>query len=500
MSGVTVATTIRSIEDASTPASASAATAAGSAMSVSACSLVANRRSRIPVRSTIHSSVVSTNCSRSLFVKTRSGTQTPRPVIPMRAPLAEPITTTGPRRTSACRARRALRRRSRAPCRARSGRAPSSRSHSSVSRSPGRTTRLKRTPSMPAKSAIRPRFSSRLSTATAPAWASASTIFTPGMIGLPGKWPAQSSSVTSLRATTRTFGSSSITSSSRRNGSRCGRIASISAFPSGRFMPTAAPGARCGHGARSTWPYPTGIPSEPAISSKLKSNASLSTTTLACAGAIWARHAPSSARSSDTSAARAGSPSRASRRSSSSGSQRRASCRCATSRHAFTVRRCSQVENDDSPRNWGSFTHSFASASWAASRASSWSRSRCCASRCTSGRVPFAQRVERARVAVLCSLHQDRVTQPLVDERRIGPQVLPDWTRSKARRLHPPSLRPGEVVSAWRPGCWSSRPRPTPPRARCRAWARSGRVPRRRRAPRAPGCACRSGASGARAR
>ena len=74
MSGVTVATTIRSIEDASTPASARAATAAGSAMSVSACSLVANRRSRIPVRSTIHSSVVSTNCSRSLLVKTRSGT------------------------------------------------------------------------------------------------------------------------------------------------------------------------------------------------------------------------------------------------------------------------------------------------------------------------------------------------------------------------------------------------------------------------------------------
>ena len=74
MSGVTVATTIRSIEEASTPASARAAIAAGSAMSVSACSFVANLRSRIPVRSTIHSSVVSTNCSRSLLVKTRSGT------------------------------------------------------------------------------------------------------------------------------------------------------------------------------------------------------------------------------------------------------------------------------------------------------------------------------------------------------------------------------------------------------------------------------------------
>jgi hypothetical protein len=62
MSGVTVATMIRSIEEASTPASARAAIAAGSAMSVSACSSLAKRRSRMPVRSTIHSSVVSTYC------------------------------------------------------------------------------------------------------------------------------------------------------------------------------------------------------------------------------------------------------------------------------------------------------------------------------------------------------------------------------------------------------------------------------------------------------
>jgi hypothetical protein len=98
MSGVTVATTIRSTDDASTPASSSALRAAGAAMSVSASSFVAKRRSRMPVRSTIHSSVVSTNCSRSLFVKIRSGTWTPRPVMPMRLPLAEPITS-GPPRT-----------------------------------------------------------------------------------------------------------------------------------------------------------------------------------------------------------------------------------------------------------------------------------------------------------------------------------------------------------------------------------------------------------------
>ena len=81
----------------------------------------------------------------------------------------------------------------------------------------------------------------------------------------------------------------------------------------------------------------------------------------------------------------AGSPSRASRRSSSSGSQRRATCRCATSRHALTVSRCNHVAKDDSPRNCDSFTHSFASASWEASRASSWSRRRWCARRSTRG-------------------------------------------------------------------------------------------------------------------
>src|SRR5688572_8212339 len=92
MSGVTVAQIRRSISLASTPASASAARAAGSAMSVSASSSVAILRSRMPVRSMIHSSDVSTYCARSSFVTTRSGTFTPSPVIPIRVPLALPIT------------------------------------------------------------------------------------------------------------------------------------------------------------------------------------------------------------------------------------------------------------------------------------------------------------------------------------------------------------------------------------------------------------------------
>ncbi len=92
MSGVTVATISRSMSAPVTPASASAARAAGSARSESACSSVAMRRSRIPVRSMIHSSDVSTYFARSSFVITRSGTYVPRPVIEISMPFrAEPI-------------------------------------------------------------------------------------------------------------------------------------------------------------------------------------------------------------------------------------------------------------------------------------------------------------------------------------------------------------------------------------------------------------------------
>ncbi len=91
MSGVTVAQMIRSISDGSAPASASASRTAGSAMSLSASSCTAKRRSLIPVRSWIHSSEVSTSCARSSFVITLAGTFVPRPVMPIRGPVAEPI-------------------------------------------------------------------------------------------------------------------------------------------------------------------------------------------------------------------------------------------------------------------------------------------------------------------------------------------------------------------------------------------------------------------------
>ena len=74
MSGVMVATMIRSISAAVTPAAAIARRAASSAMSEVVSAGPAIRRSRMPVRVVIHSSEVSTMRSRSALVITRSGT------------------------------------------------------------------------------------------------------------------------------------------------------------------------------------------------------------------------------------------------------------------------------------------------------------------------------------------------------------------------------------------------------------------------------------------
>jgi biotin-[acetyl-CoA-carboxylase] ligase BirA-like protein len=50
--------------------------------------------------------------------------------------------------------------------------------------------------------------------------------------------------------------------------------------------------------------------------------------------------------------------------------------------------------------------------------------------------MPLAQDRQRDRVAVFCSPDQDRVTQPLVDERPLGPRVLTNLTALAQRRLH----------------------------------------------------------------
>ena len=82
MSGVTVATTSRSIDAGSTPFCSSARRAAGMASSdIASVPGSARRRSRMPVRDMIHSSVVSTIVARSAFVTTRSGTLHPSAVI-----------------------------------------------------------------------------------------------------------------------------------------------------------------------------------------------------------------------------------------------------------------------------------------------------------------------------------------------------------------------------------------------------------------------------------
>ena len=98
MSGVTVATINRSTVAGSTPDHSSASRQAGRATSVIASSSAAIRRSRMPVRSMIHSFEVSTSVESSSFVSTRSGTYEPRPVIEIGRPFAVPITT-GPPRT-----------------------------------------------------------------------------------------------------------------------------------------------------------------------------------------------------------------------------------------------------------------------------------------------------------------------------------------------------------------------------------------------------------------
>ncbi len=65
----------------------------------------ATRRSRMPVRDTIHSSFVSTSCSRSLFVRTCAGAYRPQPVTwafglrGTRLPLSGSTRTTRPARS-----------------------------------------------------------------------------------------------------------------------------------------------------------------------------------------------------------------------------------------------------------------------------------------------------------------------------------------------------------------------------------------------------------------
>src|SRR5262249_2484763 len=81
ISGVIVATTIKSICSAVTPAASIARKAARAPKSEVNSSLDAMWRSLIPVRVVIHSSDVFTIFSRSALVKTREGTYDPTPAM-----------------------------------------------------------------------------------------------------------------------------------------------------------------------------------------------------------------------------------------------------------------------------------------------------------------------------------------------------------------------------------------------------------------------------------
>ena len=82
MSGVIVAQMIKLISSARTPACSIARRAAAAPMSDVHWSAAAMRRSLMPVRVVIHSSVVSSIFSKSAFVKMPSGKLCPIPMMP----------------------------------------------------------------------------------------------------------------------------------------------------------------------------------------------------------------------------------------------------------------------------------------------------------------------------------------------------------------------------------------------------------------------------------
>ena len=83
-SAVSVPTTIRSMSAGPTPASSMARSAAARARSELFSSSATKRRSRMPVRWVIHSSLVSMMRAKSSLLITRSGTYEPVPAMPTR--------------------------------------------------------------------------------------------------------------------------------------------------------------------------------------------------------------------------------------------------------------------------------------------------------------------------------------------------------------------------------------------------------------------------------
>ena len=280
--------------------------------------------------------------------------------------------------------------------------------------------RLKRQSSMPAKNAILPRFSSSTSTATAPAWAIASTISTPGITGRSGKWPGnhQSSARTSLVRDDLPAGLEldHLVEQQERVAVRQDRLDLVLAERD-RGDHAAARLEQLAHRRAATVRVALrGADRHPGRCRDLLEREA--------ERVLEHEHARLGGRQPGEAVAQVGpqlrelrlhvGAGRGARRESPrrGGSCRPAPRRCATSRQAFTVSRCSQVEKAASPRNWPSLTHSFASASCAASRASSGSRSTWAARRSTRG-AWRAQSASSASVAVLGPSHEhgDRLSR-----------------------------------------------------------------------------------------
>ena len=407
-------------------------------MSVSACSCVANRRSRMPVRSTIHSSVVSTTASRVLVrehavghVHAEAGDPDPRAVGGADHELVHRERQRAAHGELAVDGRARLAAADRAADRLELAfeRQLVARLDDPLEAARRRCRRRARScRGSPPRRARRPR---RPAPAPRPSC-------TPGMIGLPGKWPAQSSSVTSLRgddAHARLQLEHLVEQEER--------IAVRQDLPR-------SPPCRAGRAVHAESQLPQPVAAAVGVALGRADGHPLGARDLLEAEVERVlEHDHPRLRRRDLGQTRT-------ELRAELGQPRRPG-RVPVARLARVL-----VERLAAPRQLplgdvaarvdrqpvqpgrerrlaaelaAASTHSFASASCAASRASSGSRSRCRASSLHPRRVPLAERVERARVAVLCSLHQDRIAEPLVVERRVGPQVLPDWTRPAQRAV-----------------------------------------------------------------
>ena len=198
------------------------------------------------------------------------------------------------------------------------------------------------------------------------------------------------------------------------------------------LMPTAAPAARCGRGARST------SRSRPAARSRPRSRRTVRRThpsarrRVACAAGSSARQRPSSRRVSD-SARRANRIAVAATR-----ERPRRAARCAARppaglRHVLAGVDDEPVEPGRELRLAPELADPLARASPATPgphRAHPRVAQDVQRDALDAGGVPLAERRQRLPVSVLGAAHENRVRQPLVDERPVGPQITHDWTRA----------------------------------------------------------------------